>query len=707
MAELARGAVTDRPWGRTLGALGLHGLTGQLTLTADGKRYQIVFASGAVVAAVSPLATDAAVRIALTSGLVSSTQVADIARRQAAAPDRDEIDLISELLRIAPEQSMRLRRRAIAQRAARTFSVDRGEFLVDDQIALPVVPGSELDVRSIIYLGARQNLSEARLGGDLDHLGDWFRLQPSALEDLPQFAFTEAERPVLERLADGATLEELEATGVEPRVVRAMVYALVSCNACEVGGAGGAGRAYEPAARRVTRPPPPAVVESRRSFRATGGTPPQGAPTGRTRTISQAPPPGGPVISPGQTGRLRPVGGPVGGPPTGRLRPGSPAIGVKTTPGTPGGPNTQRFGPGTSTRPQIAIPPPEGGSRPQVAQPPGTVVEPAAQVSSGRTRQPTAQHAPIGGTSTGRVRLTGPVGPVSAPSGPVTGPLAAGTAGTPGAGGGGAGGTPTTPPSRRTSGPISRAPRRLASSALAHEVRALIAQRLALLDQGVDHFQLLGIAQDTPQDDIRKAYFALARQLHPDRLSALEIEDEDRQAQRLFAHVNTAFAVLSDRRRRDEYLSILRRGGEAVVRAEEAQAQAMALRIIESEGAFQRGEAALRREQLPVAIAELARAVELNPGEADYHAALAWAQFCAAPDKHAVGAQSRMALEKAIELSPKAIPPRFYLGRVERILGRDAEALRHFQEVLRRAPSHQDAAAEVRVIEQRLAARRK
>ena len=31
--ELARGAVTDRPWGRTLGALALRGLTGEVAVT--------------------------------------------------------------------------------------------------------------------------------------------------------------------------------------------------------------------------------------------------------------------------------------------------------------------------------------------------------------------------------------------------------------------------------------------------------------------------------------------------------------------------------------------------------------------------------------------------------------------------------------------------------------------------------------------------
>ena len=199
MAQLVRGTIADRPWGRTLAAIGLRGSTGQLTLVTDSKRYAVVFVGGAVVGAASPLASDAAVRVALTGGLLSSTQVADISRRQAAAPERDEIELIADALRLGPEQALRLRRRVVAQRAARTFSMERGDFVFDDQITVAVVPGSELDIRAVVFLGARQNLSEGRLESELAQLGSWFRLQPSAFEDC-RSSVHEAERRVLELL---------------------------------------------------------------------------------------------------------------------------------------------------------------------------------------------------------------------------------------------------------------------------------------------------------------------------------------------------------------------------------------------------------------------------------------------------------------------------------------------------------------------------
>lgn len=235
MAELARGRVADRPWGRTFATLGLRGLTGQLSVVADGKRFLVGFDHGAVVAAASPLASDAAARVALTIHLVSSSQVAEIARRQAAAPQRDEVELIAELARLGADHALRLRRRVIAQRAARTFSISQGEFVVTDQRELEVRAGCELDARAVVYMGARSNLSESRLALELDQLGSWFQLRPGVDDDLPQFGFGDSEQPVIERLRDGGTLAEIEefaASFIDSRTVRAVVYALAACNAC-------------------------------------------------------------------------------------------------------------------------------------------------------------------------------------------------------------------------------------------------------------------------------------------------------------------------------------------------------------------------------------------------------------------------------------------------------------------------------------------
>ncbi|CAN5892884.1 hypothetical protein BH11MYX2_BH11MYX2_16130 [soil metagenome] len=583
MAELARGTITDRPWGRTLAALGLRGVTGQLTVIADGKPFRIVFSGGAVAGATSPLANDAGVRVALTSSLISSTQVGDIQRRMAAQPGRDEIDVLAEAARLTPDHTMRLRRRVTAQRAARTFALANGDFVVRDEIEVPLLEGSELDIRAVIYLGAKSMIPEGRMAQDLATFGNWFQLKHDAADDLPQFGFGPDEQAVLGLLGPGASTQELEQQAdIDPRIARAVVYALVSCNAVVVDGT----QIPAPKARATVAPP---VQQAR----------------------------------------------PATTPPANRIPPAQ----MRATPMPPAG---------------IPDAPTMRGKRPTTTPSgPIPVVPPPA-------RAPSATKAPPPAPSQ-----------TAAPA--------------------------TKPSARRLSSNV--------DPARAGEVVALIKQRFALIerkDKG-DHFQLLGLQRDASAAQIREGYFKLARQLHPDRLSALGIPDDERKAQRLFAEVNNSFAVLNDPVRKQQYVDILARGGEAAVLAEERRAEEMAFRILEAEEAFKRGEMALKRDSLSTAIRELEKAILLNPDEPEFHATLAWAKFAAAPDKMAVSSTTRVALEKSIQDAPRSPTSKFFLGRVERMLGKDNEALRLFKEVLEIKPNHPEATSEVRVLEARLA----
>jgi hypothetical protein len=123
--------------------------------------------------------------------------------------------------------------------------------------------------------------------------------------------------------------------------------------------------------------------------------------------------------------------------------------------------------------------------------------------------------------------------------------------------------------------------------------------------------------------------------------------------------------------------------------------------------AFQRGIMALRRDDMMEAVLELVRATELAPMDVDYAAMLAWAKFCAATDKNIIAPDTRKVLERAIRKSDKPMMARFYLGRVERILGRVREALVHFKQVVEIEPGHADAAAEIRMLEPRMASERR
>jgi hypothetical protein len=646
-----RGSVTDRPWGLTLGAIASRGHTGQLTIDSDGKRYCIAFDRGAVVAAVSPAAADAIARVALTSHFITSTQVGEITRRLGASPERDEVDVLSEVIRFLPEQAMKLRHRLVAQRAARTFSLEHGDFVLDDRIALPVVPGVTVDHRHVIYVGVR-NLSEQRLLDDLRQLGSYFVLKPEAVDDLPRFGFEPGAHPVLEALKLGTSLPELEASHreLDPRLAQAIIYALVSCTACTIPQrtvTAAPARTLSAAARTL----PPRNVTARATTRpGRPGPDPGPAPAAHEPSEPPAPPAG-----PGP----RPISGT------------QPPLATRTATFQNAGSGT-----GSGTRP-ISPPFPERPLSPTAYS--STAAQDAGTNTPAATRPRTLSDSrtPRPGTPTPAPALAATLPPRSTAPGPAA--------------------IQTPPPGRAAVPPPSPSPPAVART-------------------DTDEAARFGdIPTPSPLPGAAKAPgAAVFGDRHPPRATSGTAPSPARPAVpraptpsdselRGFADQRTPSGFGDQRTPHDQRTptdpaaSRAPTGSPVASRVSTASAAA-------AEEAFKRGELAMKRDQPGEAILEFKAACDLNPQEVDYTGMLVWAKFCAAGDKAAIGADTRKALERVVYKSNKPERVRFYLGRVERMLGRDKEALRHFQEVLDLKPNHAEAASEVRAIEARLAA---
>lgn len=669
MAELVRGGVTDRPWGRTLATIGLRSMSGQLTVHTDGREFAVVFSQGAVVGAFSPLPADSVARVALTAGLLTAAEVNEAARRQSLD---DGTDVVATIGRLTPDQVARLRRRATAHRAARTFALERGEFVLTDTVTIGWHPEAAVDVRAVIYLGARLTLSEQRLASDLGLLGASFRLRDDAIVDLPQFGLTDLERPILAALRQGASLHAIESgsPGLDQRTVRACIYALACGGAIDAigelhpGTAGAAGRPSVPAIPR-TRTGNTSEISPPRTTTPGGSLP--GNPSGPVlpRTFT----PGGTLPRTTTPGNNLPGGGlprtttPGATPPRTTTPGGSlPRTDLPrtTTPGAtvgrapsgqiPTQPTTSRTTTGTSPLARTATPLPAGARSPAVPRTPTPIDPPRT------TTPPPPRYAPPGEP---RAHSSSPSGAYAKAD--VRVPTATGQ-------------------------PAARNP--LAVS----ELQSLIKAKIALVDQGADYFLLLGIKPDAPIEVVRSAFYGLVRRIHPDLLIAVGLPVTE-EAQRLMASLNEAYAVLNAPERRREYeLSV--HTGDSTGRA----AEELITTVITAEERFRRGVAALKRDALDEAVRELEAALELKKDEGDYLALLTWARFCVAPDKDAAAAAARPAFERASRMSPESVTPRFWLGRLERVLGRAPQALQHFRWVLDQDPRHAEAAAEVRLL---------
>src|SRR6266852_3735693 len=61
-----------------------------------------------------------------------------------------------------------------------------------------------------------------------------------------------------------------------------------------------------------------------------------------------------------------------------------------------------------------------------------------------------------------------------------------------------------------------------------------------------EYYEILGVARNASDDDIKKAFRKLARQYHPD-------VNKDKDAEARFKEVNEAYEVLSDPQKRQMY----------------------------------------------------------------------------------------------------------------------------------------------------------
>jgi curved DNA-binding protein CbpA len=495
-------------------------------------------------------------------------------------------------------------------------------------------------------------MTEQRLLQELARLGPGFQLKADAIPTLAQYGFSEAEKPILSalRAAPIATLDvDAAAPELDPRTARAVVYALAVTNALDV----------STTSVGVDRP-------------HTGTK----TPTSQTERMRKTP------TGVRGTERPRTMPGLAGKPAT--------IPGTRTpTPIPP--PPADRTDVTARAKRSSSDPPQTARTRPASSDPIEPRVQRPSDPAPGRGRVPT----PPAATARAKPPKSSiPMPDADAPSTPRKASSSAPPANR---------GRDSSPAidSKDHRRPTRRSSMNAVNLPIAAEVRALIRDRAKQMDGGADHFALLGVHHDSLGEDIRKGYFTLARQLHPDRLTALGIVDEDRTAQRLFAHINAAFAVLSSPTKRQDYRRTLAAGGERAMRDEQDQAEALARKMMAAEEKYQIGLMALRRDQFDVALEHFREAVALNPDEADHHAAIGWTIFAAAPDKTVVFKEVRGILEKAIRIAPKAVTPRIYLGRVARMMNRDKEAIEQFEEVLRIYPGHSEAKSELRILELR------
>ncbi len=221
-----------------------------------------------------------------------------------------------------------------------------------------------------------------------------------------------------------------------------------------------------------------------------------------------------------------------------------------------------------------------------------------------------------------------------------------------------------------------------------------IVGRAATIDRA-DYFMMLDVARDAKAEEIKSAFFALAKRWHPDRLSP-ELAPVRDACSRVFSRMSEAYATLADDEQRMRYMKLLADGSGS------PEMQETVAKVVEASTDFQKAEVFFRKNDMAQAEAFCRKALEADSTQASYLALLAWLVAIKpenqTPEKTAHCIQM---LDRAIALNERSEKGHFWRGMLHKRLGRLEIAIRDFKRAVEINPRNIDAAREVRLFQMR------
>jgi len=209
-----------------------------------------------------------------------------------------------------------------------------------------------------------------------------------------------------------------------------------------------------------------------------------------------------------------------------------------------------------------------------------------------------------------------------------------------------------------------------------------------------NHFQMLGIAPGASKDQVKKAYYKLAREYHPDHY--YDKPEEVRScANDLFTLITQAHAVLTNDDERKKYDEFLKTGKTDEDVARETQ------NIINAEMSYMKGIALLKKGNIKGAEEQLRRACDIKPNEAEYHVYYGWTLFRLTPAGQTDFSNAKESINKGLTINSRLAQGHYFLGMIFKREGREAESKESYKKALECKPDHVEAMREIRLIAMR------
>ncbi len=232
---------------------------------------------------------------------------------------------------------------------------------------------------------------------------------------------------------------------------------------------------------------------------------------------------------------------------------------------------------------------------------------------------------------------------------------------------------------------------------LVEKKEEILAKATAIPSQ--NYYEMLGVRYGAPHEEVRTAFFKMAKTYHPDKIPN-ELADELKDTvQYIFSNLQEAHATLIDPDSREEYESAVKGSAARTSMPPRATGdEAGVKRILDAENFYQKALVFLRRNQLEKAKRLVDKAIANNPSEGEYQALWAHLESHLRPKNESVDDLVN-ALRQAAESHPRSERVHLFFAQILKKIGSDIEAREHLKTVVKLNPANIDAQRELRLMD--------
>ncbi len=203
-----------------------------------------------------------------------------------------------------------------------------------------------------------------------------------------------------------------------------------------------------------------------------------------------------------------------------------------------------------------------------------------------------------------------------------------------------------------------------------------------------DYYEVLSVAKDAGEEQIKSAYHELAKEFHPDRFQTEEHSPSFRsKVEKLFTCITGAYTTLSDPAARASYDDTRLKEGSRVEAVQRAITGVDAEQEKMAESLYRSGRTFIGKAEFEKAVTCLKTCVWTRPDLAHYRHYLGVAQS----EIPKLRKEAEENLLKAIALEPMMLESRIALGKLYMKVSLPKRAETQFQEVLRWDPENPEA----------------